>query len=234
MGNVKLLYELQNLELRIEKIKEEISFLSGESEKEKKFKELIKKIEEDKKFLENKQKEIRLLNIDLQANLDKQKSHKVKSSRITNPKELSKLEKEIEYLKGKQTQIEDKILELMEEIENKNKELKENEKLLVLEEIEVKKEKEEREKNIKILEEELKAKSQELEKLLPVIDEEILEIYKNLKEEKNKIVVAEVLEGTCSGCSITITTSQLSKVKNSNEMVFCENCGRILYYKNLK
>lgn len=231
MKRVELIYQLQCLELRIKEIENEISLLKEESEIEKKFKKLKEEFEKDKKFIEEKQKELRFLNIDLQENLDKQKSHKAKSSRITNPKELTKLEKEIEYLKEKQIKIEDKILEIMEYVENKDKEIKEREKILKIEEENLKNEKEEKEKRIKELQEELSLKSHQLENSLKITDEETLQIYKELKKEKEGVAVAEVFEGACSCCNIALTTAQLSKLKNSEELIFCENCERILYYK---
>lgn len=231
MEKAELLYQLQSLEIRIEEVKRDIFSLQQESERGKKVKELKNKIEEKKKFLQDKQKEQRSINIDLQENLDKQKSHKNKISQISNPKELTRLEKEVEYLKEKQTKIEDKILEIMEEIENKNAELKEEEKILLAEEENLKKEKDEREENLKILQEELQIKSQDVEKLLKAIDKKSLGIYENFKKEKERIAVAEIIGDACAGCSLVLTTAQLSRVKNSEELKFCEMCGRILYYK---
>jgi hypothetical protein len=42
--------------------------------------------------------------------------------------------------------------------------------------------------------------------------------------------VAEALEGRCSACQILLRPQFFQDLRNSGEMMFCESCGRILYY----
>jgi len=38
--------------------------------------------------------------------------------------------------------------------------------------------------------------------------------------------------GICSACRVRVRPKVFSDVRRGDEMITCENCGRILYYKN--
>jgi predicted nucleic acid-binding Zn-ribbon protein len=42
--------------------------------------------------------------------------------------------------------------------------------------------------------------------------------------------VAEATEGRCSGCQILLRPQFFQDLRHSEQMMFCESCGRILYY----
>lgn len=61
------------------------------------------------------------------------------------------------------------------------------------------------------------------------IDSSILHRYKVLRKSKGSGVVA-VKNYICSGCNMLVPTYLGEKLKSKNEIVFCESCGRILYF----
>lgn len=76
----------------------------------------------------------------------------------------------------------------------------------------------------KINQEEITAKE-----LYKDIKPEILHRYKVLRKSKGSGVVS-VKNYICSGCNMLVPTYLGEKLKSKNEIVFCESCGRILYY----
>ena len=37
--------------------------------------------------------------------------------------------------------------------------------------------------------------------------------------------------GICSGCRVTLTPQRFNEVRQSSQILVCENCGRFLYYQ---
>ncbi len=64
------------------------------------------------------------------------------------------------------------------------------------------------------------------------VDKELLELYNKLRQNKPN-PVALVVDDKCGGCNMELPYLTRSKIKeNSDIIIECENCGRILYYKN--
>lgn len=60
-------------------------------------------------------------------------------------------------------------------------------------------------------------------------DHSLLTRIERLQKRYNGNVVVPVIGNTCCGCRVTVS-SQLMVVMHKNErLVYCENCGRILY-----
>ena len=46
--------------------------------------------------------------------------------------------------------------------------------------------------------------------------------------ERYGFAVAEVEEGVCRGCNISVSTEMSSAIEGSNDIYICENCGKYL------
>jgi len=66
----------------------------------------------------------------------------------------------------------------------------------------------------------------ELEKLLP---QDIIKKFKEIKELKGS-AVARLDNGICHGCKMRISSVTLDKIKKGYNVVYCDNCGRILFH----
>jgi predicted nucleic acid-binding Zn-ribbon protein len=71
---------------------------------------------------------------------------------------------------------------------------------------------------------------QQLATLKAKVDPKLMEMY--LQKRANKIypVVYEVSNSVCGACSMSLSLSELNKLKNG-EVIECDQCGRILYQK---
>lgn len=60
---------------------------------------------------------------------------------------------------------------------------------------------------------------------------EILKKFKELEVSKGS-AVAKADNGVCQGCKMRISAITLDKIKKQYNIVYCDNCGRILYYND--
>lgn len=60
------------------------------------------------------------------------------------------------------------------------------------------------------------------------VDPKFFEKYKRARLHHNQPVVA-VANGKCSGCNMSLPMAVLKKLAGQDEVLECENCGRILY-----
>jgi hypothetical protein len=60
------------------------------------------------------------------------------------------------------------------------------------------------------------------------IDAQDLSLYRSLLPRKAGVAVAKVERGICQGCRIKLPMREIARLKNSNSLVLCSSCGRIL------
>lgn len=80
--------------------------------------------------------------------------------------------------------------------------------------------------NLTAREEEL---SKERPRLIEGIDEDVLERYERLFKSKSGTAVVPVEHHTCTGCHMQVTQQTILATKAEKELVYCLQCGRILY-----
>jgi len=152
---------------------------------------------------------------------------KLYSGRITNPKELANLQHEVEAFKVQRSQIENKALEIMEQVEQVEASIATaNSELGKLEA-----EWQDQQRQLSRDMEQVKATLADLrhkQQLLSAgIEPQTVELYHQLRKQKGT-GVARVEQGVCSGCRISLSTAKLQQVR-SGSLVQCSNCGRIMY-----
>jgi len=152
---------------------------------------------------------------------------KLYGGKVTNPKELSSLQQDVESLKRRRKQFEDKALEIMEWRERETAaarasgdELSRLEKAWQDEQQRLKQEA----ASIKASLGSLEPRREELRMSL---DTGIGKLYETLRAQKGN-AVAGVQQGICQGCRISLSQSQLQQVR-TGVLVKCGNCGRVLY-----
>ena len=149
------------------------------------------------------------------------------SGRITSPKELSSLQHEVESFKKKRDSLEDKALEIMEQVEAATSELADLRQQLG----EVEKNWRQQQQRLTGGIEELKISLSKLGKqrqqALTGIDAETADCYAKLRQKKGQ-AVSRVEQGICRGCGISLSTAELQRVKG-DRIIMCNSCGRILF-----
>lgn len=149
------------------------------------------------------------------------------SGRITNPKELSSLQHEVEGFKNKRNSLEEKALEIMERVEAATSELAGLRRQLDEVEKNWRQEQQQLADTIEELKVSLSKLEEERQQALAGIDAETADCYRKLRQRKGQ-AVALVEQGICRGCGISLSTAELQRVKGS-KIIMCNSCGRILF-----
>lgn len=89
-----------------------------------------------------------------------------------------------------------------------------------------------------VYQKEMEEVSGELERRKAIVDEAASKLPKDMLAEYNRIKgfrtnpVAILSNNLCGGCNIQLPSGMSTLAKNSDKLIECENCGRILYIKD--
>ena len=74
----------------------------------------------------------------------------------------------------------------------------------------------------------LKAMRAKTEAEAKKLDPELLQSYNSIKQHCTP-PMAKLVDGQCSGCFMSLPSATMLEMKNGDQLVRCDNCGRILY-----
>jgi hypothetical protein len=66
--------------------------------------------------------------------------------------------------------------------------------------------------------------------LVEPIDEDTLGMYERLLKSKGNAALVVAEAGVCGGCHMKLLNATISALKADDEVIHCEQCGRILYF----
>lgn len=185
------------------------------------------KVREELEYLESMQLELDLELRGISEHLEEQEAL-LYSGQIRNPKELAHLQREIESLKRRRDQLDEKLLASMERTERMRRQFKDLEKRLKELEATWEEQKarwEEAERKVKRYLVYLRRQREELRRVLPPGD---LALYDELVRSKGGVAVAELKEGVCGVCGVSVSQGKIEAVRRGTDLVTCSNCERIL------
>jgi predicted nucleic acid-binding Zn-ribbon protein len=229
MGVAKQLYQLQELDLEIESNERALSQVVsqlGESQAVVRAQNQLQLEQQRLEELRHKQRSAEW-EIDDLATKVAAAEETLFSGRIKNPKELTNLQHEVDALKAKRDQLEEKALGVMDQVEQSETSVaKINNQLETL-----KAEWQHQQQQLSDEMERLEAILSDLRQKWQLLSEEIeppaVEFYQELRKEKGT-AVARVEQGICRGCRISLPTTELQRAR-SGSLVQCSSCGRILF-----
>ena len=146
---------------------------------------------------------------------------------IKNPKELANLQHEINNLKNINDPLENKTLEIIEQVEAAEK----NISALTADYAKLEEEWHRQQKqlaaDIELLKKVLADLREKRRLLVEQIEPAVVILYEKIRQQK-KQAVSKVEQGICRACRISLSVSSLQKAR-SGQPVLCGSCGRILY-----
>ena len=154
---------------------------------------------------------------------------KLYSGAITNPKELSAADEERAFYQNAKGEAENRLLELMVEIEEMETSRTQTQESLSRLEADRGVELADLRGRQKQLTKELDRLRESKTGITPDIPAPSLAVYETLLRERDGYAVAAVERSMCQGCRLTLTTHELQRVRTSQEIVQCGSCRRILY-----
>ena len=148
---------------------------------------------------------------------------------VTNARELAAQDEEREFLQSQRRAEEDRLLELMVEMEDVQSAI--DATRARLSEVETQRAEErpgllESEESLKT---ELEGLGESRSEIMPQIPSSVVSVYESLRGSRNGHAVAKVERGMCQGCRITLPTIELQRARTSQGTVQCNSCQRILY-----
>jgi len=229
MSVAKELYQLQEVDLELESNQQSLSRIAAQLGESQAVVETRSKLVLEQQHLEevSRQQHSVEWEIDDLTNKLTATEEELYSGRIRNAKELANLQHEIDGLKARRDQLEDRALETMDQVELATRSVVTlNSDLKALET-----EWQSQQQQLSAQLEQLKTVLSDLEHkrqlLAAGIDPQAVEVYQELKKRKGT-GVAKVEQGICRGCRISLPITELQQTRSGN-LVRCSSCGRILF-----
>ena len=228
---LRALYALQAIDVKIMNATSRIAALTGSKELRVKYSAAKSALDKAEKALAAYESDVRDCELQLKS-IDEKRGNfekRLYSGAITNPKELSSTEKEIEILKGKQSELDERTLELYDLVEKAKEKVETSRNITQTVETQAR-------KAIKLettekarLEAELVELNEQREKAVANITEKpLLSKYEAIRKHSGGTGMAKVIDGRCEGCHVAITSFTITNLLKDNQVEMCENCGRIL------
>ena len=231
MSKAKQLYELQEIDLDIQHKTDTLNRVKDSIGKDDDLvaaRAALDTARKDLMELEHQQRDAEWGVDELEKKIaDEEK--KLYDGSLKNPRELMNLQQEIDNIKGRRREREDKLLAIMmevditqqgvtqknDEVEAMNRDWEEEQKRLAREQTE--------------LEADLSSLKQTRDALVNLIDSASINTYEELRRIKQGLAVAKLVQGRCQGCRISLPVSDQQKARMGQKLATCSNCGRILY-----
>jgi hypothetical protein len=222
---------LQEIDNRLAELAREITALPKHiAEIEKKLVSHERKLDADRAALTANQKERKNSEGDIQT--QEQKISKLKDQMLqakTND-QYRAFQNEIDFCQKEIRRLEDRILELMGESEPLDKNVKAAEVALKTEKIQVEAEKQQTRDQTVVTEKASAELQQERSEIASQISTNTMKLYERVRKGRRGIAVAEVVDGRCSECHMSIRPQFFQDLRRGEQIMSCESCQRILFY----
>ena len=228
---IKKLLEVQEKDLEILSLEDEKERLPLSLEKARKRLAAAEKALEEAgagiKELKLRHKEMELESDTIRAAIEK---YERQVPTIKSNAEYRALQKEIEDKKIENSRVEDRILEIMEQAEEKEKAGAECEREVTAAREWLQEEEKRISAESRRIGERIAKLAAERDSLLEGIDETLLAKYRRILQKKRGRAVVPLVDYACGGCHMRLPPNVMVNVKKWDHLVICENCSRILYW----
>lgn len=228
---IEKLLVLQDRDRKIHRVQHELAYISPEREGLKaKASATQLQLDASKNHVKQIESERKRLELDVESKKSQIEKYANQQLQTRKNEEYRALAQEIDHCKAEITKIEDREIELMEQMEAAQKDVAQ----ATIQANEAKKLVESQISQLNQREENLKKELSELlegrAQLAAGVDETARSRYERLLKSKGDNVVVGINHGVCGGCHMKLTAQTLVSCKSEKELVGCSNCGRILYY----
>lgn len=174
------------------------------------------------------EKSLKQTEADIAAQNDKIRKMLTQSAMVKKNDEYQALMADIEAAKGKISDLETRVIELLDAQETARKALASEEKEFAATDKMIREELEEFSRLIDTIKADAAKLKEEKRQFQTRVELNALNAYKNiLARDKGKPMVP-IVNGACGHCSLKVTPQLINEAKKGN-MVFCDNCSHLLY-----
>mgnify|MGYP001128589857 CR=1 FL=1 len=152
---------------------------------------------------------------------------------IKNPREFQALSREIEMGERQVHSQEDRLLEIVQDLETKEDAIKTKEEELAAQETRVKQELDALRGQEANFRQEASDRSSNRPQVAEKLPPRVLKKYEQLRQARNGLAVAKVVGGTCTGCQMKLRPQLAITLMRGDTLETCPNCNRMLIDETL-
>ena len=229
--DTNLVIQLQSLDQRAAALEKEVAALPKHiAVIEKQLEGHLRRLEADKAALLANQKERKKIDGDVQMTAQKISKLRDQMLGAKNNEQYKAFQNEIDYAEKETRKFEDRVLELMSESEPLDANVKKAEAALKEGRTVVEGEKSTARERTAVDQAALDKLKAERAEMVAKLPRNIMAAYDRIRKKHHGTVVAEAVGGRCTACQITLRPQYIQDLRKGNQLMFCESCGRILYY----
>ncbi len=230
MNEARTLDQLQGVDLEVDALGQELAGVHSQLGETEELRGTRERLEDARKRFHELEASQRALEAEIEDAAEKIRleERKLYQGQTRSPRELSGIQREVENLRNARRATEDRLLDVMDQLEHAQVELDAQEKALTT----VTAEWESGQADLRVRETELEATLAERKrtraKVAATVSPNVLVTYESLRKNRGGRGVARIERNACQGCRITLPTSIVAHARQGRELVTCPSCGRIL------
>jgi hypothetical protein len=156
---------------------------------------------------------------------------RMRMNRIKNTKELQALQREIDQIKQNNSEVEEALIQLMEEIEGYKANIKAKEAEMATLQAEWQQQQEQMQSRINGIERAVSEAAKRRKTIASQVTGDLMSRYELIFARRGGTAVVEVNGGICQGCFMNIPPQLWNEIIRSEKVHLCPSCQRILYYR---
>ena len=228
------LISLQDVDVEIKRLKAEIEAQpERQAQLERNFAESSQDYFELRTQLETTRAEHAALEASLTAEQQKHQKFKDDLNKMTSPniKVYETVMREIDISRKAISAQETELLKLMERIERLEAQVNERQPVVDARRVEIDQQLSNWETTVTVHRERLAQLSLERGPMLATLSPPVRATYERLSRMRSGLALAEARNYSCTACRISIRPHVYNQIRQAKEIITCENCGRILYFR---
>lgn len=156
---------------------------------------------------------------------------RMRLNRIKNIKELQAVQREIDQIKESNTQLEEALIHILEELEACGAALKVKEAELQQLDGACGEKRAQTEAQLAGIEQEIAEASKARQAIAGELNGDLIQRYELIFSRRGGVAVVGVTDGICQGCYMNIPPQLWNEIIRSERLNLCPSCHRILYHK---
>ena len=189
------------------------------------------RVEAEETELAELKKSYRTGEADLQINVERIKKLKERLRSVKTNREYQATLKEIDELNAKNSAIEDRMIESLEQLESSDKEMAAKKAELEQFAAETAEEKAAIEKEIDDARTRLEALEEKRKQTSAGLDQGLMRTYQRIRSRGVAVAIAPVVSAVCQGCNMNIPPQMFNELQRFDSLKLCPFCERIIYWK---
>ena len=233
-NDIATLVKLQNIDVESAKLEAYLGEVPVQiNNLDRRLDEFTRNVEKDEQLIDELNKKYRAYESDIQLNLGKIEKSQEKLRSVKTNKEYQSSLKEIDDIKAVNSQLEDEMLEILEQVETAENSLSESKQQYTMVVDELKQEKESLTRAADQGKQDLAVLKSSRETVAATIDPRLLKIFNyQVRKHSDGIAIAEVISEVCQGCNMNIPPQMYNELQRGTSLKYCPSCERIIFWQD--